>query len=237
MTTAGDLIQAALRRLGILAAGETYTTDEGADALAVLNGLLNEWRAHRLLVYVQGRHAYTLTANTAAYTIGDDATFDQPRPLWFDAVTYVDSDGNETELEILRTAQEWARLDKTLTSSLPTAVHVGTQMSWTTLTFHPIPTAAVNVAIYSPESNLVSVAATTTAISLPPGWWNALVFNLALELAPLFGKPIDGFLTKRAADTLATIKRVNVNMDVLEMPADLPGAQRGRYDINTDSYR
>lgn len=219
----------------MLASGDTYTTQEGVDALSVLNGLLNEWRAMRLTIYAQSRHAYTLTANVGAYAIGEDATFHQARPLWFDAITYVASGGQEIPLHIFLPG-EWEWTDKTLTTSIPSAVRIGTDMSWTTLTFYPIPSESVAVAIYCPDPNLVSLASVDTAISVPPGWWNALRYNLALELSEEFGKPISAFLVKRAQDTLALIKRQNVNMDVLEMPVGFPGTG-GRMDINTGTFR
>lgn len=238
LTTADDLIKSALRRLGVLASGETYTAQEGLDCLAVLNAMLDRWRTWRLTIYAQSRNVYTLTANTAAYTIGPGGTFSQPRPLWFDFINVIPV-GSSLEYPLhIYLPGEWEReTDKTQTSTYPDSVHVGTGYSFTTLTFYPVPTTACRVVIYAPEPGLTVVGSLGTAISAPPGYWEALRYNLAVRLAPEFGKAVDGLLMKEAAESLADIKRVNKNMDVLEMPASLPGVYPGRYDINTDRVR
>src|SRR5512146_1497784 len=59
MATGDHLVKSSLRRIGVLGSGETYTTQEGADALAVLNAMLDEWRIDRLTVYQQARVLYT----------------------------------------------------------------------------------------------------------------------------------------------------------------------------------
>ena len=232
--TADDLLKSALRRIGVLASGETYTTQEGLDGLAVLYALIDEWRTQRLTVLTQARSTYTLTANTASYTVGVGGTFNQQRPLWWDAVTYIQDDGSEMPLRVIYLADEWARKDKTLTATVPTAVYVNTNYSLTTLTFYPIPTTAVSVALYYPASHLTSIASLTTAVSVPPGGWNALRYNLALELSEEYGKAPTPLLLKRAAESLANFKRVNVNRDVLH--TDLPGTGGYAYDIDTDTW-
>ena len=232
LTTADDLLRSALRRIGVLASGETYTAQEGLDGLAVLNALIDEWRTQRLTICTQARSTYTLTANTASYTVGVGGTFNQQRPLWWDAVTYVQDDGSETPLHIFRPG-EWERLDKTLTSTIPTGVRIGTNYSLTTLTFYPIPTTAVGVALYYPASHLTSIDALTSAVSVPPGGWNALRYNLALELSEEYGKPPTPLLVKRAAESLANWKRTNINMDVLRTDLASGG---GDYQIETDTW-
>ncbi len=222
-----------MRRIGVLASGETYTTQEGADGLAVLNALIDEWRTHRLTIFTQSRNEYTLTANTASYTIGPTGTFNQHRPLWYDAITLVDDDGQETPLHVFHPG-EWELADKTLTATEPSAVAIRTNYSFTTLTFYPIPTSACTIAIYAPSPHLTSIASLSTAVSAPPGYWNALRYNLALELCEEFGRQPSPLLVKRAADTLANIKRVNANRDVLK--TDVPRESIGldSYNIETD---
>jgi len=54
------------------------------------------------------------------------------------------------------------------------------------------------------------------AISLPTGWERALIYNLAIDLAPEYGQQIDGMIAKIAGDSKAAIQRTvakNISMD------------------------
>lgn len=77
--TAGDIINAALRKLGILAEGEVASADQATDALEDLNLLVKSWPANgidlwryeELTVFtVKDKQSYLLGAT------GDEATFD-----------------------------------------------------------------------------------------------------------------------------------------------------------------
>lgn len=45
MTTAGDIINRALKDAGVIAAGETAPAEDAADALAALNDIVMQWQA------------------------------------------------------------------------------------------------------------------------------------------------------------------------------------------------
>ena len=57
-------------------------------------------------------------------------------------------------------------------------------------------------------------------LQIPPGWYSALVLNLAVELAPLFGVAVNNLLYRRARESKLKIKQ-NRGMSVPLMRIDL----------------
>ncbi len=51
MTTAGEQINGALRLLGVLAEGETPSSETSQDALMALNQMIDSWNTERLAVF------------------------------------------------------------------------------------------------------------------------------------------------------------------------------------------
>jgi hypothetical protein len=76
-TTALDLITGALRNLKVLAAAETPSAQDAADALQVLNDMLESWSIDHLTIYSVVENLLDFTAGQYQYTIGnpDGGTF------------------------------------------------------------------------------------------------------------------------------------------------------------------
>lgn len=217
------LIARSLRTIGALAAGESPEASEQEDAFSILTTMLDAWRAERLTVFKTVRWAFTLVADTQAYTIGDGATFDigGPPPVYLDRAAIIwdntAATPHEDPIDVF-TEQEWARiLQKTLTSTQPAGVHYRRDSPEGTLEVWPVQTlSTVDLVLYLPTP-LTSPALATTDLSTPPGYEEAMVYNLAIRLAPEFGnKDVDlGLVRELARSSFATIQRSNPNMDVL----------------------
>ena len=87
--TANELITRALKTVGVLASGETASSDDVADALVVLNNMVDTWATERLTIYTVARTAFDLSASTQDYTIGTGGTFNIPRPQWIVAASII----------------------------------------------------------------------------------------------------------------------------------------------------
>ena len=71
MTTALDLITGALRKINVLAAGEVPSNAESADALTVLNDMLDTWATEHLSVFNSNENVLTFTNGKSTYTVGN----------------------------------------------------------------------------------------------------------------------------------------------------------------------
>ena len=70
-TTALDLINGALRKIKVLAGGEQAAPTDAADALQVMNDMLDLWSVDHLNVFCTVENLLNLTAGQYQYTIGN----------------------------------------------------------------------------------------------------------------------------------------------------------------------
>jgi hypothetical protein len=78
----------------------------------------------------------------------------------------------------------------------------------------------------------------TTVYTFPDGYDDALVYNLAVRLAPEFGVGASINLAevrRLAAETFANIKRINQRPETMSMPTALMGGRGRPYNVRTDS--
>src|SRR5206468_2029310 len=83
--TCQDIVGRAMKYIGSFAAGEPLEAENAADALDVLNGMLDSWAADRLFIFATTISPFALTSNVQSYTIGTGATFNTTRPSIIEA--------------------------------------------------------------------------------------------------------------------------------------------------------
>lgn len=240
-TVLDALIEPALKELGVLGASETATAGEAADALAALNRMVDAWPAETLLnvSFKEPTKTFTMTASVATYGVGPTGgVVLTVRPPTIAHVTVIDTAATPdieyplTEL----TDDQWAAIpQKLLTSTMPQAWYYNPTFPDGTLHLYPVPTGAnLQGAIYAQDPTVV-FAATSTTVSLPPGYLRMIVKNLALELAPSYGREVSPVLFKQAAESMATVKRQNTRPADMEFEAAALCQRGGGYNIYTDS--
>lgn len=235
MTRTGlDVITDALKLLGVVAGHEVPTATEQHDALVRLNELIDSWGTHAQTLLVARRDVVPLIANIQTYAIGPGLAVDLPVPLTIDAVSYVIASSPETEVFL-----DWgtdqaavATAQKTTTGALPQLVNYSRTHSYGELWVWPIPTVATDLVIYWREPT-AQFPDLVTPIALAAGYARALRTNLAVELAPEFGRQLGPVVLKQAAESLADIKRQNFPMVEIGIDPALTSGPGG-YDIVTD---
>lgn len=238
-TTAQALIEDSMKRIGALASGEALPAAEAADAFRRLNELVDNWSTQRLTQRVIAREVFDLVGNQASYTIGTGGNFNTARPEFVDDVRLIlttPTPDNEIPLSPLTSQAYTDLVVKALTSTQPSHWYYDPTMPTGTLYLWPIPDNSTNdVALYLPRA-LEQFAALSTVYVMAPGYYRALRLNLALELAPEFGREVDGQLAVTAAQALSDIKHLNVEMADLELdPAYTTGSLDAWYNIYTDA--
>lgn len=221
MSTVRDLIGDALEDLGVLASGEPVTASDAQKGLLKLNNLLESWSIESLTVYSRTIEEFSLVANTGSYTIGTGGVFNTSRPVEYENAS-IKIDNIEYALDILG-PQEWAEIcQKSLASSIPCALHPVGTYPLDTLKIYPVPSVVSTLVLYTLKP-LSSFSSINDAISLPPGYLRALSSNLAIELAPSFGKEPSALVIEIARESKANIKRKNIKETFLKCdPALVP---------------
>jgi hypothetical protein len=138
-------------------------------------------------------------------------------------------DGSEYAVTIINN-QEWASISqKSTRSSFPTKLYVEGSYPLATLSLWPVPSEVNNLILYT-KKPLAQFASVNDVVSLPPGYEDAIVNNLAVRLAPEFGKPLDPLIMAFADKSLASIKRKNIKP--VYMKSDTSGMASGGHSFN-----
>lgn len=204
MTTARTLITRALRKAGVLARGETPTAEEANDGLTELNSMLGMWSNDNLLVYARTLENFNLSANDAEYTIGTGADFNTARPL-FIASAYIREATTDYPVEVI-SEEAYAAIPDKSQIGVPQALTYDNAYPIGKIRFSALPAAAYVLWLLS-EKELSSIATLDTAISLPPGYEDAIVYNLVLRFFAEYGGEPDALTLKLAGDGKALIER------------------------------
>lgn len=218
--TAREMIASSLRLLGVLSSGEVATADEANDALASLNQMLAVWSNENLIINQKVREEFTLTPGTAAYTWGTSGTFNSSRPIQVISAA-LESGTQETPLKIL-TTREYAEITSKDLSGLPESVYFDGANPLLGVTLYPAPSAADRAVFYSLKP--FSTLTLATELAYPPGYEKAIRYNLAIDLAPEYGRPVDPLIQQQAMETKAEIKRKNLQTPILK--TDTPANAR-----------
>jgi hypothetical protein len=242
--TANELISRSLKTIGVLASGETADSDSVSDSLVVLNNMVDSWATNRLTIYTVTRNVLDLSSSTQEYTIGTGGTFNIVRPVTIERASIIlDKNAASTEKIELPiagplTESKWQEIAiKGTTSTYPTKFYF--DKAWTAglakISVWPVPdNSNVQLVLYVPTA-LTQFADLTTAYTFPPGYEEALRYQLSLRLAQEFGAQVTGPLAQLASDSLANIKRVNITNETLNIDPAL-SAHGGRYNWRTDGY-
>ena len=221
--TAQDLINGALRLVGVLAAGEDPSADMSNDALVSLNDMIDTWSNQSLLIFEDAYETLALTVGKQSYQWGVGASapdFTTARPQKLQDVNWQQVTATTTlelPVEIINQDQ-WAAISvKNITSNIPTRCWLQNTFPYAVLYVWPIPAVAGNLVIWSWKP-LTDLSALTTSLSLPPGYSRALRYNLALELAPEYGKTPSELVVAHAIESKANLK--SMNSKILLMATD-----------------
>ena len=208
MATAQTIVDRAMRLIGALESGESATATEGADVLIALNSMIESWQTERLYVYALVDTALTLTPSDGSYTVGPTGNFNlTPRPSKIENIFIRDSD-IDYPITLVDQDRWFAIPDKTVTSDIPEFAYYEPTLATGTLLLWPIPNSANSLHLVT-WTTLGTLSTLGTTVTLPQGYERALTYNLAVEIAPEFGKEVSQTVMQSAIESKANIKRAN----------------------------
>ena len=236
MATAGDLINGALRLLGVLAEGESPSAETSADALNAMNQMIDSWNTERLSVYNTQDQIFNWPADEITRTLGPTGDFVGNRPVLLEDATYFRDPSTNVSfgIKFINQQQYDGIAVKTVTSTYPQVIWVNMTMPNITMTIYPKPTRLLEWHFVSVQE-LTQPATLATDIVLPPGYLRAFRYNLALELAPEFNVEPPPEVRRVAMYSKRNLKRINNPRDLMAMPYSII-ARGNRYNIYAGNF-
>lgn len=182
--TRDDIIKRALRLLGVVAQGETPTTDQVSEAAVALNGLVKAWQADGMPLWAIKQRTVPLVAGTASYTLANPKTLKVIQAWNHDTNSNVD-----IPMRII-TKQEYNILGNKTSSGNPIQIYHDPRLDSSTLYVFPVPstTEATNNSlrlVYQAPFEDFDTATDTP--DFPQEWYDAITYGLATRLAPEYG--------------------------------------------------
>lgn len=219
MSSSLDIIKRALRLLGVNAQGETPQGNEADEALKALNWMIEQWSNERLMVYAVVNNLFTVTSGVTTYTMGpagSGATWESSqvtRPLQvqrYAAFIRANTSGLNTDyaMDYYPNDRFQNIFQKDITTNYPYAWTCDWAFPIATVRLYPKPTINLQFGL-SEWAQVTKMSTLTDTFVLPPGYEDALGWNLAVNLAPEYGVEPSATVVAKAQESRYNLKRVN----------------------------
>ena len=242
MTTVRDIIQSAYRKIGVYSSGETMGASEAQDGLEVLTDMIDGWSNNALLIPVVTLVSKELVLAQREYTIGNwpsgvapDNHIEVMRPQEYLSLYLVDSANTSWPLKKLG-AQSYDLISTKDTVRRPINYYIREGWPLDTILFDSLPDVEYTFYIQArlPLNDFLVTATLDDTIDVPAGYRKALIYNLAIDLAPEFGQEVSQVTMLNAVSALKRIKARNAKPLYSRVDRAIVAQQRadGTYLIN-----
>lgn len=202
--TANDIIRGALRLIGVTEPGEAPSSSEASDALSALNMMVKSWQADGINLWRTSEGSLTLVQSQATYTMGGSGTPDfASRPLSILSMRRRVS-GIDTPLQAWSRQLYFEQPNKA-TEAPPTAFYYDPGRSQGTLYLWPTPDATSTTLHFTYKRSIEDFDTLTNEPDFPTEWLACLKYNLAVEIAPEYGRDPSQLVLARAGEYRARL--------------------------------
>ncbi len=241
--TALDIVTQAMAEILATNLDETPQAADAEFGLKKLNRLLDAWNADGRYVWTVQFNQYPITPNLQPHTIGPNpvAPF-TAQPVWVvnqRPVKLVEANIilNTVTPPIrypmnVRDAAWWAaKRSYAVTGTLPTDVYYEPEWPLGFVYIWPVPLVAYNMELITWA--LLNEVQLNTTVSLPQGYADALIYNLAVSICPSFGKLADPVLIGLATRAIQIIWGPNIKAPRMGTKDNgMPGGDNKRATFN-----
>lgn len=214
----GEIIRSALEILRVtdIENPNVPTTAQYNRAVQTLNYMLTHFQTYGMQLFARKEASFSLTQGASVYTLGPGGSVNILQPLRiYDARRKDNLSGQETPIQIF-SEKEYLAIPNKLEEGSPIAIYFKPRHE-IGVTSHATATGqlylwqpadaynATNTTIYfNYQRPFVNFDTTTDYIDMPQEWLDAVKWNLAVRLAPVYGTPMLEFdrIKKIAKDLL-----------------------------------
>lgn len=238
VAAASEVVTSALMEIGVVAQGEQPAAEDSAWGLEKLQRTIDQWNARREVVFSTSFNLYTLKPNHGPHTIGSGGDFDVPvRPVRIESAAFILNAGSanpvDAWIDVSRDDDWWAANPlKSLISSIVTDLYYDAAGGLGNLNFFPICNIANPVRLQT-WASLSQAVSLNSKLGFVQGYWEAIVADLAVRLAPSFQATVSPELREQWNRAMRIIEANNNKPPRIETNAGMPSSGRGgRPDFN-----
>lgn len=204
MTTARELIYAALRLIGVHNPDSTILDE----ALVALNALLSALSADKQVVYAVTTESFSLVIGKSAYTIGSGGDISSTRPFKILEGVYIQDSNTEDYPVMPMTRLQYNQIASKIDDGRPTRIYYEPEFPLGKIRFNyePLEIETVHMDSWKPFAEF---AALSTSVIFPPEYKKLLQYNLAVSLAPEHGVDPSRAVGALASLSLQDVKGTN----------------------------
>ena len=195
-----EIIKAALRKLAVLSGGSSPETYQTTDATQALNAMIKGFQADGMPVWAMKSYTFNVVTNTPQYLIGVGQTLNTPQPL--KVVQAWRSQGSTTANIPMNvyTDYNYNLLPLSVSSGTPVNLYYQPLNGYGAINLWPIPSDATTTITMRYQRPFEDMVNPTDDVDFPSYWEEALIYGLAMRLAPEYGVPLQdrGELSKEA---------------------------------------
>ncbi|MHA1481886.1 MAG: hypothetical protein ACTSQA_00425 [Candidatus Heimdallarchaeaceae archaeon] len=235
-----DLIKSSLRKIGALSSGEVIETARETEALSALQSMLRSWGAVSNNIFTNVIEDFTLSSGTDSYTWGVSGDIDTARPNQIIGAYITNSSGVTYPVNIISLNEYSSISDKNI-SGHPGILYFYPSFPLGYVKLFPIPDYPyiLTLASMKPFVETASFTLATDTLSFPLYYEEPMIYNLAIRLAPEYGREVASEVAVVAKSSYMNMVTVNAANKIegvyIRIPAVSPFGTG--YDINSDSYR
>lgn len=176
--TRNEIIQRALRIVGVLSLGESLSAEMYDQARIALNAMVKVWQGDRIFLWTLVDDTLTTSAGTESYAFDTD-----PKIIGIDQA-FLRVNSADTPIEIISFREYQYIIDKTAPGDPTHAAHHFAEQK---LYFWPTPNATRTI-YYTGIVRVQDMDTAAGTPDFPVEWLNALTYGLAYDLSDEYGK-------------------------------------------------
>jgi hypothetical protein len=196
-----ELIASSMRLIGTLASGETPSTDESADVFAALNQMLSSWSTEQVNLYTVAQASMPLTNNVGTYPL-------LGHPVLLRSASMVTAQNLRIPIDIINSTEYAAILERGQAAQIVRKLYCDYAWPTASLFVSPVPNAGGSIEYWAWYA-LNAFLTQQDQVSFPPGYIQALRYNLAVAIAPEFGMAPDAAVAAIAGQSKAALRALN----------------------------
>lgn len=228
---AQEIIRRAYKLAGIIGRNDTLTSEEAQDGLMSLNEMLDSWSTEITYVFSVQQSSFPLAYGQGTYTFGPGGDF-PTRPSIIDSAFMRI---NQIDYPLIKIdVTDYADIAFKGNAAFPQYFYYNQSFPLSTMTLWGTPSQLPATLYVNEWVKLDQFHDLVTEVDFPPGYQQAIIYNLAMMLAPSDGLEVLPQVSRTAIESLARIRALNLPDPVMKTEVGyLTGIMGNRSYIGT----